>query len=89
MLNLLIRLETTAFQRIKDLEGSRGAFSSSLPGPEAQASDAPQPADLLCNPKSPPLILYVPASAARCFHVHKTRETLVAKGGTSWARIVR
>jgi hypothetical protein len=39
-------------------------ISSSLPGPEAYASDAPQPAGLLCNPESP-LILDVPASAAR------------------------
>jgi hypothetical protein len=36
-----------------------------------------------------PLILNVPASATRCLHVHTTRETLVAKGGTSWERIVR
>jgi hypothetical protein len=32
------------------------------------------------------LILNGPPSAARCLNVHTTRETLVAKGGTSWAR---
>jgi hypothetical protein len=42
-------------------------------------------------PLPPPhtLILDVPASAARCFHVQTTRYILVAKGGTSWTRIVR
>jgi hypothetical protein len=33
------------------------------------------------------LILDVPSSAARCLHVHTTRETLLAKCGTSWSLI--
>jgi hypothetical protein len=62
----------------------------SLPGPEAYTSDATQPAGLLCNPESlPPNFFDVPSYAARRPYFHTTRETLVAKGGTSWARIVR
>jgi hypothetical protein len=31
---------------------------------------------------NPPCGLDIPTSATRCFHVHTTRETLAAKGGT-------
>jgi hypothetical protein len=61
----------------------------SLPGPEAYALDAPQPAGLLCNPEFLPPILDVPANATKSFHIHTTQEILVTKGGTSWARIVQ
>jgi ABC-type uncharacterized transport system permease subunit len=39
---------------------------------------------LIVQPWIPPLplIVGVPASAARCLHVHTTLETLVAKSGT-------
>jgi hypothetical protein len=47
------------------------------------------PAGLLCNPESPSIIFDAATSAARCLHVHATRETLVAKGGTSRARTLR
>jgi len=55
--------------------------SSSLSGPGAYAPDALQPIGLLYNPY-PPMILDVPTSAARCLHVHTTREILAAKCGT-------
>jgi hypothetical protein len=55
--------------------------SSSQSGPEAYTSDALQPAGLLCSPV-PLLMLDVTTSAARCLHIHTTRQTLVAKGGT-------
>jgi hypothetical protein len=50
-------------------------------GPGAYASDAPQPLGLLCDPYNPP-VLDVPTVAARCLHVHMTREIEAAKGGT-------
>ena len=38
---------------------------------------------LLCDTETPsPRSLDVPTSAARCLHVHTTREILAAKGGT-------
>jgi hypothetical protein len=35
-----------------------------------------------CATLVPPVILDVPTFAAGCLHVHTTRETLAAKGGT-------
>ena len=57
-------------------------YSYSSTGPGAYAPDAPQPIGLLCNPETPPMVLDVPISAARCLHVHTMREILAAKGGT-------
>ena len=46
------------------------------------------PVGLLYSPYSPPVCLEVPTFADRCPHVPPTtREILVAKGGTMWARI--
>jgi hypothetical protein len=43
----------------------RLCFSSSLPGPEAYASNAPQLAGVLCNPESPPHALICGRSSFR------------------------
>jgi hypothetical protein len=58
-----------------------GSSSYSQPGPETYASDALQPAGLLCHPE-PPIMFDVSSTAARCLYVHTTWETLVAQGGT-------
>jgi hypothetical protein len=53
-------------------------------GPGTYAPDAPQHLGLLCDPynSSPPPVLDVPTFAARCLHVHTTREIEAARGWT-------
>jgi hypothetical protein len=80
----------SVYQMLSDTHTTSSSSSSittsSLPWPEAYASDTPQPVGLLCNPQfhPPHQIWNIPASFARRLHVHMTRETLVAEGGTSW-----
>ena len=56
-------------------------------GPAADAMDVLQPSRLIVLTLSPPPVWTFPRSPPGTFTSTTTREILVAKGGTVWARI--